>query len=327
MLRAALLGGGLLGAAPLLSLLTAAPVAARTPALATDAPLPESRSALFMGTLVTVSVARATMDQAAEATARAFALGRELEKIFTRFTADAPLGQVNAAGRLRDVPPRLTALLRVTADMHRLTDGAFDPTVLPLVTLLENSRENPAAFSAAAAREALALVGMERLRLDDGGLRLERQGMALTLDGIAKGHIADAMSRELSAAGCPDHCVNAGGDIVARGRNAAGRPGASAWKTRACAAGRCRFWSCRRAAAWPPPAYMRLFTMRPTPAAISLTPLRGRTRPRPALPWRPRTAARPMPWLRLFPSCRRARPWPWRTVCPGAPAAWCAATV
>ena len=36
MLRAALLGGGLLGAAPLLSLLTAAPVAARTPALATD---------------------------------------------------------------------------------------------------------------------------------------------------------------------------------------------------------------------------------------------------------------------------------------------------
>ncbi|SDF04592.1 FAD:protein FMN transferase [Desulfovibrio legallii] len=224
MLRAALLGGGLLGAAPLLSLLTAAPVAARTPALATDAPLPESRSALFMGTLVTVSVARATMDQAAEATARAFALGRELEKIFTRFTADAPLGQVNAAGRLRDVPPRLTALLRVTADMHRLTDGAFDPTVLPLVTLLENSRENPAAFSAAAAREALALVGMERLRLDDGGLRLERQGMALTLDGIAKGHIADAMSRELSAAGCPDHCVNAGGDIVARGRNAAGRP-------------------------------------------------------------------------------------------------------
>lgn len=48
--------------------------------------------------------------------------------------------------------------------------------------------------------------------------------MGLTLDGIAKGHIADEASRFLIAEGLSNHLINAGGDIVAAGEKAPGRP-------------------------------------------------------------------------------------------------------
>ena len=53
---------------------------------------------------------------------------------------------------------------------------------------------------------------------------LEREGMGLTLDGIAKGRIADIASRELAGAGLPNHLINAGGDIVASGEKAPETP-------------------------------------------------------------------------------------------------------
>lgn len=222
-LRAALAGGGILGAASLLSVFPAASALALTRGAAGEDAVPLSRTALFMGTLVTISVARCGDGQASEAMERAFALGRRMEGVFTRFAADSPLGMANSAGSLNDVPPELAGLLEVSMQMHRLTDGAFDPTVLPVLRLFENSRAGTAP-SVAETREALELVGVDRLHMGGNRLRFDRQGMALTLDGIAKGHIADAMSRELTAAGCPNHCVNAGGDIVVRGSKAGGAP-------------------------------------------------------------------------------------------------------
>ena len=110
--------------------------------------------------------------------------------------------------------------------MGRLTGGAFDVTVLPLLRLLDAHRNPTGSLRLAEGelREALELVGAEHLEASGKALRFARSGMGLTLDGVAKGHIAEAMSRELAAAGCPDHLVDAGGDMVARGRKAPDAP-------------------------------------------------------------------------------------------------------
>lgn len=223
-LQAVLAGGGYLGAASLLSVLpvTSALAAGRGSALENEEVVTQTK--LLMGTIVSISVAQASADQAAEAISRAFALGSRMEQMFTRFSTTSPLGLANSNGSLRDVPPQLTALLETSRQIHSLTSGAFDPTVLPVVRLLETRRAGGSALSQAEIREALDLVGVEHIRLNSGHLNFERQGMALTLDGIAKGHIADAMSRELAAAQCPHHCINAGGDIAVKGVKAGGAP-------------------------------------------------------------------------------------------------------
>lgn len=223
-LQTILAGSGYLGAASLLSVIPVASALASGPGSAFDGEETVTQTKLLMGTVVSISVAQAGKDRGGEAISRAFAVGSRMERMFTRFSDESPLGLANRSGSLRDVPPELAGLLETSMQMHGLTSGAFDPTVLPVLRLLENRRAGGASLSQAEIREALALVGVEHMRLNDGRLSFERQGMALTLDGIAKGHIADAMSRELDAAKCPHHCINAGGDIAVKGSKTGGAP-------------------------------------------------------------------------------------------------------
>lgn len=221
-LRAAVLGGGALAAASLAPALL--PMAAQAGAGAEHAPL--TQTSLFMGTIVDISVANASGTQSQEGMARAFDRGRELAGVFSRFEAASALSALNAAGSLADTPPALLALLERARRMSAVTKGAFDVTVLPLLRLFE-ARRNPEGLmrlEAVEMREALELVGANHIQCGAGRVRFARSGMGVTLDGIAKGYIAEIMSHELTAAGCPDHLVNAGGDIVARGRKAANAP-------------------------------------------------------------------------------------------------------
>ena len=174
------------------------------------------QTALFMGTLVRIDVACSSQARAEDAVARAFARGRELERLLTRFDASSPLGVLNSQGSLRDVPPQLSLMLDRSRLVHRITEGSFDPSILPLLQAMQEASARGATQKASRMRELLSLVDYTRVQTDRG-VRLG-EGMSLTLDGIAKGYIAQEMSRELEGAGCANHLVNAGGDIVARGR-------------------------------------------------------------------------------------------------------------
>ena len=176
-LRWTLAGSGLLlaGAA---SVLEPAPARAVTRLGA-----PTQQTALFMGTMVSITVACPSSTQAHDAMDLAFAEGRRLEALLTRHDAAAPLGVLNSQGSLRDVPPELLNVWQRAHGICHLTGGAFDATVLPLVRLLE-SRSNPEGeleLPESDLREALALVDTEAVYAGRDGMRLERQGMGLTL--------------------------------------------------------------------------------------------------------------------------------------------------
>lgn len=175
------------------------------------------QTAIFMGTLVNISVWHKDMAQAEDAIARAFELGRRQERIFTRFDSSSPLGLLNAQGSLDDAPLALTELLGRARRLHILTEGAFDATILPLISHLEKASRAGKRPDRQEMRDALELVGFEQLETKGTNLRMGRQGMGLTLDGIAKGHVAQVMSRSLVESGCPNHLVDAGGDMVVRG--------------------------------------------------------------------------------------------------------------
>ncbi len=174
------------------------------------------QTALFLGTIVRIDIASCPMPLAEEACAAAFAEGMRLESLLTRHRPDSPLGVLNSQGSLCDVPAELSALLGMSGEVHKLSGGAFDPTVLPVLEALE---DHAAADELARIR---AKIGFEKI-VRDGALRVEG-GISVTLDGIAKGYIAQRMSDTLSGAGCTSHLVNAGGDIVARGMSPDGAP-------------------------------------------------------------------------------------------------------
>ena len=104
------------------------PFTAATGAAAATAAAPVfSDTRLMMGTFVTVSISGTTDTHAADAAGRAFERMSALESLLTRHRASSPLGQLNAAGSLGDVPPELLAVLEASARMHRVTAKLFQP--------------------------------------------------------------------------------------------------------------------------------------------------------------------------------------------------------
>ena len=175
---------------------------------------------LLMGTFVSIRTAHAPDGLAAEAIARAFAEMARLEALLSRHDGASALCQLNASGILRDAPAELLTVTRASAAMLKLTQGAFDPTVLPVL----NGMARHAGPSEMA--ELRSLVGMGNVSCSRSGISYARSGMAMSLDGIAKGYIADAAARVLQASGISNFLINAGGDIVAHGTRADGTP----WK-------------------------------------------------------------------------------------------------
>ena len=136
------------------------------------------------------------------------------------------MSELNRAGRLRDAPAELVRVVDRSLVYAALTGGSFDVTVQPVVDLFRAHR-NPSGsltLDPAELRAARDLVGIRGLRVSGSELSLERAGMGITLDGIAKGYIADRVSAALASAGVKDHLVNAGGDIMASGCKSPGVP-------------------------------------------------------------------------------------------------------
>lgn len=169
-----------------------------------------------MGTRMTVTVVDASRDRAEDGLGAAW---RELEQAvadLSRHDAGSALHTLNVHGRVDSAPTDLVATLHAARQLHRRSAGAFDVTVLPLVELL---RAEPQALHGGdeALREALALVGDAGLQVRGRDIRLQRGGMGITLDGIAKGRVVDRVALALETAGMRHYLIDAGGDIRTAG--------------------------------------------------------------------------------------------------------------
>jgi thiamine biosynthesis lipoprotein len=178
-----------------------------------------------MGTLVAVSALGRSQERVEQAIGRAFEEMDRLIAIFSRFEGASPLTVLNDAGRLDQPPPELVHVVARALRYHAITGGAFDLSVEPVVRLFRERFRGPRgrAPSDVDIAEALALVGAQHVTASRRAIRLERQGMGITLDGIAKGYIVDAMAGALKRH-VRAFLINAGGDIRTAGTRADGRP-------------------------------------------------------------------------------------------------------
>lgn len=183
-----------------------------------------AQTRLAMGTFVSVSVLDASPARAEEAMGRAFATLDRLEAELTRYRSGTALSVLNAEGRVDAPPQSLLRLLELAEHSHRITSGAFDPTVQPVLAYLEQSSAAGKLPDAADMAALRPLLGFENVRWSSREVRLERSGMALTLNAVGKGYIVDQMVETLRGCGVRHGLVNAGGDLHAFGGKGQGAP-------------------------------------------------------------------------------------------------------
>jgi thiamine biosynthesis lipoprotein len=176
-----------------------------------------------MGTLVSVTTLVGSPDRADQAVGMAFEEMDRLIDIFSHYDGRSAASQLNQLGRLDRPPPELVQVAADAERCYRLTRGEFDISVAPLVELFRH-RPPGVLPDDADVREALELVGAEHIEISRRRIGFRRLGMRVTLDGIAKGFIVDAIARVLEHNRIRNYLVEAGGDIKARGSRGHGRP-------------------------------------------------------------------------------------------------------
>jgi len=140
-----------------------------------------------------------------------------VEKLASRFDPNSQLSKVNllAAKEPVKVDKELFDVLRQSVYYSRLSDGAFDITVGPLIDLWEKCAETNSLPTDRQLAEVKKIVGYEKLLLDsnDFSVRFTAEGMKLDLGGIAKGFAVDLAVEEMKKAGAAGGLVAVGGEI------------------------------------------------------------------------------------------------------------------
>ena len=180
-----------------------------------------------MGTFYTVKVVGlAEGAPARELHRRIEALLAAINRAMSTYDLDSELSRFNANTSTDwvTVSPELQQVAATAQEISRMTDGAFDSTVGPLVNLWGFGPTATAAEPppTAAIRQALARVGHSRLatRAVPPALRKSHPDLELDLSAIAKGYAVDAVAELLQRQGHAHWLVEIGGELRARGRNA-----------------------------------------------------------------------------------------------------------
>ncbi len=110
-------------------------------------------------------------------------------------------------------------VLQKSREVVEATNGAFDPTVAPLVNAWGFGPEGGELPDSLAVDSLLALVGFEKIIFDQDYVTKTQPHVQLNFSAIAKGYGVDVMADYLSSKGIKNMMVEIGGEVVCKGVN------------------------------------------------------------------------------------------------------------
>lgn len=119
-------------------------------------------------------------------------------------------------------------LIDKSINYSKLTGGAFDVTIGPVVKLWNIGLDTARVPTKDEITKALPLIGYKNIELDSDSktVYLKNKGMVLDFGAIAKGYIADEVAEVLRNSGVKKAIIDLGGNIYALGSNKEDKP----WK-------------------------------------------------------------------------------------------------
>lgn len=139
------------------------------------------------------------------------------------FNPQSTISRINA-GADSVVDDCFVQMYRTAVDVNRLSNGAFDITVAPLVNLWGFGLKNRAHVTQEQVDSLLPHVGMHKIELKAAYLHKYDPCVQIDAGAIAKGQSCDVIAALLQRNGCANYLVDIGGEVVAKGKNSQGKP-------------------------------------------------------------------------------------------------------
>ncbi len=188
---------------------------------------PRERVEFMMDTMVRITWFDTADDGAVD---QAFAAIEAVEAKMSAHLEDSEVAKINAMAGV--APVRVSsdtlATIQIGLDVGKLSGGAFDITIKPLVDLWGIGKKETYVPSDDEIARARALVDYRKVRVDAARseVMLENPGMGIDLGGVAKGYAVDAAAQVLRECGVKHALINAGGDVYVIGD----KPGGVPWR-------------------------------------------------------------------------------------------------
>src|SRR5574344_1116075 len=148
------------------------------------------RTEQVLGTVCTINAYDEGTD---ELYGELFARLTQIDNEFSVTKSSSELSEVNraAGSHVVAVTDDVLSVLKIALQYAELSDGAFDPTIGPLVKLWGINTDHARMPSQQEIDEALPLVNWRNVLINGNEVILLKKGMSLDLGGIAKGYAAD----------------------------------------------------------------------------------------------------------------------------------------
>jgi len=139
-----------------------------------------------------------------------------LENIFSLYRPKSELSRLNSEGFLATPSMEMIELLSICASINLSTAGAFDPSIQALWDIYAQNYANKQAPTFTEIEKGRQLTGFKYVNFSPQRIVFEKDGVKLTLNGIAQGYIADRIAAYFRRNGVSNVLVNTG-EIAAIG--------------------------------------------------------------------------------------------------------------
>jgi thiamine biosynthesis lipoprotein len=147
-----------------------------------------------------------------------------IDNCLSTYVADSEISQFNrseTAHRFR--LPYFYPVLKKSEEVFRETNGAFDPTVMPLVEAYGFGPKKVRSTGPVNVDSLLQLVGFRNVLFDAVSIRKVKKNIRLDFNGIAQGYSVDVIAEFLESKGINRYMVEIGGEIRTKGSKGDGQ--------------------------------------------------------------------------------------------------------
>lgn len=145
------------------------------------------------------------------------------------FKAESEISNINkkAGNYYQEVSKDTYFVLKLAMEYSKLSEGAFDPTIRPVVGIWGVGTDNPMIPNKEEINDKLELVNYKDIILNEekSSIKLKYENQGIDLGGIAKGFAADAVKNIFLKNEIKNAIIDLGGNIFALGN----KPGGMLW--------------------------------------------------------------------------------------------------
>jgi thiamine biosynthesis lipoprotein len=187
-----------------------------------------SQTRSLMDTTVTISVVNSNETSAIEIIDRAFEKISYVDELMNNYDNNSEISILNSEGEVTNADPELVSVISRSTYYSEKSNGAFDISIQPILDLWASkyapggTKQPPTSDEI---NETLKLVNYSAIMIDGNNISM-KEGMKITLGGVAKGYAVDAAIESLISDGITSGFVNAGGD----GRYIGTKPDSTQWR-------------------------------------------------------------------------------------------------